>query len=277
MLAPIFYRSFLNSTPSDNPEFYAKVDSFFSSISINPNESVKSNENPIEAEEIESTKLGKYFFFDPNTVTLEELVQLGLSVKQANVIEKYRGKGGKFHTPEEFSKVYVIDSSLFRKLKPWIRINRITINSQPKIKKDTSSKIDKIPIQIELNSTDTIELIKIKGIGKAFARRIIAYRNLLGGYVDIHQLVEVYGIKQELINRIGPSINIDSSKIKLININLATYEELKKHPYLTDYQAKAIIFYRSKVGNIKNTQELLTNKILPSDKYKTLKSYLTTY
>lgn len=277
ILSPFFYSSFFHPTPSDNLNFYSKVDSFYSSTRLKPDESIKLKEDLIESEEIECPKNRNYFFFDPNNVSIEEMVLLGLSLKQANVVEKYRSKGGKFRTPDEFSKVYVIDSSLFRKLKPWIRINLTAINTLPRFNGDTTMKNGDRPIHFEINTADTIELVKLKGIGKVYARRIIAYRSLLGGYVNIKQLSEVYGIKPELINKIESSISIDSTKIKLININLATYEELKKHPYINDYQAKAIVYYRSKVGNIKNTTELLANKILPFDKFEAIKCYLTTH
>jgi len=278
MLSPLIYRTFFSSTPNDNSDFQTKADSFFSSLTLKPEESVRTTANPIESEEIETPKNRKYFFFDPNTITVEALVQLGLSVKQANVVARYRSKGGRFHTLEEFSKVYVIDSSTFQRLKPWIKINQLALDSQPKLKGDTTlSKSEEYPAIVELNTADTLELVSIKGIGKTFARRIIAYRNLLGGFVNIHQLNEVYGMKPELVNAIASSITIDSTRIKRINLNLVSYEELRKHPYLSDYQSKAIIFYRSKVGNIKSTQELFTNKIIPYDKFRNIKSYLTVY
>jgi competence protein ComEA len=277
IFAPFLIRSFDNTVSNNNTLFFNKADSFFSSLTIKPDESIKSSSNIFENEEVAKSNIIKYFFFDPNTITVEELVQLGLTIKQANVIEKYRIKGGRFFTPEEFSRAYVIDSSTFRKLRPWIKINLQAINKPQKTKKDTLLNINTKPIIVELNSTDTVELVKIKGIGKIFARRIIAYRNLLGGYINIHQLSEVYGIKPELINAISSSITIDSTKIKLINLNLVSYEELKKHPYISDYQAKAILYYRNKVGSIMNTNELIANKIITYDKYKNIKSYLATY
>lgn len=275
ILSPHFYRSFFQAIPSKDSSFYSSVDSFFTALTQKPEESVKNPNNPVEHEEFDSRKNPNYFFFDPNNTTIEEFVQLGLSVKQAQVIERYRSKGGRFKTPEEFSKMYVIDSSMFKKLKPWIKISLLA-KSNEQTNKDTVSKIKLQPIIVELNTADSLELTKIKGIGKAFARRIIAYRDLLGGYVRIDQLSEVYGVRKELMNSIASSITLDSTKIKFINLNLVTYEELKKHPYISDYQAKAIIYYRSKVGNIKNRKELLDNKLLPLDKYICIKSYLTT-
>jgi len=276
MLVPILHRSFVSNTPSNNYEFYEKADSFFSSLAIKIDEMVMLESISIEKEEVRGAKGRRYFFFDPNTIKVDELIQLGLSVKQANVIEKYRSKGGRFHTIEEFSKVYVIDSFTFQNLKPWIKIDTLNFRLQPKVKRDSLPRLNKPPIIVELNSADTIELNKIKGIGKVYARRIVAYRNLLGGYVNIHQLTEVYGIKPELMNSISSSITIDTSRIQKINLNLVSYEDLKKHPYLSEYQAKSIIFYRNRVGNIKNINELMVNKILPIEKYQRFKNYITT-
>ncbi len=277
IFAPFLYRSYITPIPSDSSLFNAKADSFFSSLKLKPDESIAANTNPIEREEVKQPKEIAYFFFDPNNVQVEDMVHLGLSVKQALVVQKYRDRGGIFRSPTEFAKVYVIDSILFHKLKPWIKINDSALKVQQQNKYDSTKKNEQVSISVELNTTDTLELIKIKGIGRAFARRIIAYRCLLGGYANIHQLSEVYGIKPELIKEISHFITIDSSRIKTINLNLVTYEELKRHPYLTEYQAKAIIYYRSKVGTLRNVRELVDNKILPNDKFLSLKKYLVVF
>lgn len=273
--APFFYRSFINSPSPDNSPFNAKVDSFFSSLEMKPNDSLLVKSNVIENEELKQKKESKLFFFDPNNAKVDELVQLGLSLKQAHVIENYRAKGGLFRTPKDFAKVYVIDSFLFKRLKPWIRINTLAQSSKPKFK--TDSIIVKEKVLVELNSADTLELLTINGIGRAYASRIIAYRNLLGGYATIQQLLEVYGVKTELVDKISDFITIDSTKVITININLVSYEELKKHPYISDYQAKAIIYYRSKVGALKKLEELVENKILPNEKFLKIRNYLSIY
>ncbi len=275
IVVPYFYRSFLTHNPNDNLEFNTKVDSFFSSLET------RAGDNPyfiekktIEEEEVAPEKGVDYFSFDPNTVRIEELMQLGLSLKQAQVVERYRTKGGRFSTPEDFAKVYVIDSALYKKLKPWIKIspNFFADKRKPLGDSTNTKKINKLVL--ELNSTDTLELLNIKGVGPTFARRIIAYRDLLGGFVNVNQLSEVYGMKPELFKEISKSFKVDSTLVKTINLNLISFEEIKKHPYLTEYQAKAIIYYRSKVGVIKNANELVNNKILPNDKFTRLKNYL---
>jgi len=205
ILAPYFYKTFFQTIPSNETNFYSRVDSFFTALTQKPEESIKSPNYPIEHEEFDKHSSPTYFFFDPNNTTIEEFVQLGLTVKQAQVIERYRNKGGRFITPEEFSKMYVIDSSMYKKLKPWIKI-RLLVKNNEQTNKDSISKIKEQSIVVELNSADTIELTKIKGVGKAFARRIIAYRDLLGGYVRIDQLGEVYGMQKDLLRAISLSI-----------------------------------------------------------------------
>ena len=273
---PMFYRSFVNVVPNSDPLFYSKIDSFVAQLSLKHEEVVKTYANPIEREVTEAKKNINYFEFDPNTITVDELVMLGLTVKQTNVIDRFRGKGGKFFSDSDFAKVYVIDSSTFRRLQPWIKIDKSKLKKYPIAKYDSISKVELKPTIVELNSADTIELAKVKGIGRNFARRIIVYRNLLGGYVSVQQLKEVYGIKADLIASISSQLVVDSTKIKSINVNLVLYEDLKKHPYLTEFQSKAIIYYRSKVGTIKSINELLANKIISSEKYEYLKTYLTT-
>jgi competence ComEA-like helix-hairpin-helix protein len=109
---------------------------------------------------------------------------------------------------------------------------------------------------IELNTADSLDLMKIPGIGSSFAKRIIAYRNLLGGYHRVEQLQEVYGMYEELYEKITPYLNIDSKMIAPLPLNTASLDKLKAHPYINFYQAKAIIEMRKKKGKLAGTEEL---------------------
>lgn len=108
---------------------------------------------------------------------------------------------------------------------------------------------------ILLNSTDTTDWKKIPGIGSAFANRIIKYRNLLGGYVAVEQLREVYGMEDDRYLDMIPYIEVDYG-VKKININKLEFKELLKHPYLEYDQVKAITNLRKKKGDIKSLVEL---------------------
>lgn len=272
---PSLYRSLLITPFLKSTQTSAAIDSFFLQLKLKPVDSLPRSDNLIESEELKLPDRKELFFFDPNKVSIEDLVRLGFSIKQAQVIDRFRNKGGRFRVLDDFAKVYVVDSSIFLKLKPWIRIDSSTLTSTVK-KSDYPTETKELKhLVIELNSVDTLELVKIKGIGKAFARRIVNYRDLLGGYANLQQLSEVYGINPELIGKISEFIIIDTTRIRTLNLNLVTYEELRKHPYISEYQAKAIIYYRSKVGTITKLEELIDSKILLWDKYLKLKIYFS--
>lgn len=268
IVASFIYRPISSSSIVDN-EIYDKIDSFFRSIQhseldadINYKRNILTDELPISAEI-------KSFHFNPNTISIDSLVDLGLSPRQAQVLVNYRNKGGRFKSPDDLSKIHVIDSTTFKRLKQWVRIPVIA---------QTDSSIAQTPSEqliVEINSADSVALTKIRGIGRSFARRIVLYRNSLGGFYSTNQLLEVYGLNPEVVNSIQENIYIDSSLIRKLNLNLISYEELKGHPYITDYQAKTIIYYRSKRGSIGNVAELLDNKLLPKDRYERIKPYFT--
>jgi len=109
---------------------------------------------------------------------------------------------------------------------------------------------------IDLNSSDTLALMKIPGIGAAYAKRIVSYRNLLGGYYRLEQLQEVYGMYEELYEKITPFLQADTSEITSIQVNTASIDKLRSHPYINFYQAKAIVEIRKKKGKLENINEL---------------------
>jgi len=109
---------------------------------------------------------------------------------------------------------------------------------------------------IELNTADSTLLKKIPGIGSSFAKRIISYKNILGGYHRVEQLQEVYGMYEELYEQIVPYIEINPNEISRIAINSSSLDKLRAHPYLNFYQAKAIIEMRKKKGKVEKIEEL---------------------
>jgi competence ComEA-like helix-hairpin-helix protein len=127
---------------------------------------------------------------------------------------------------------------------------------------------------IEINTSDTLQLMKIPGIGSGFAKRIVGYRNRLGGFYRLEQLQEVYGMYAELYEKIVPYLRPDTSKITPIPVNIESLDKLKSHPYINFYQAKAIVEMRKKKGKLENINELsLLEEFTPED-LERLKHYL---
>lgn len=121
---------------------------------------------------------------------------------------------------------------------------------------DTPTPQRKQPLTVELNSADSLTLQLLHGIGPAYARRIVRYRERLGGFVSTDQLLEVYGFTPELLTHIRPHITLDTTVIKPISINSIGLKELSRHPYIEYYQARDIITLRRKGVTFSSADDL---------------------
>jgi DNA uptake protein ComE-like DNA-binding protein len=130
-------------------------------------------------------------------------------------------------------------------------------------------------LSFELNSADTLDLQQLRGIGPAYARRIVNYRNALGGYVNKEQLKEVYGFPVETYTMVAPHLTLDNSHIRKLNPNTASLAELKNHPYLDYYQARAIVDYRKKGHIYHCANDLLMVNLITENVVEKLLPYLS--
>jgi competence protein ComEA len=216
------------------------------------------------------------FIFDPNIIGQADWVQLGLSEKQASAIVRYREKGGRFRKAEDLQKMYTINEAMYERLRPYIRI----AEDHSVIKEDVVGVVKKhvyekrIPVVIEINGADTTELDKIRGIGMAFANRIIKYRDRIGGFYKKEQLMEVYGLDSVKYIEIKDQVQIDVSRIKKINVNTVNFEDFKSHPYIRYKQVNALIQYRKQHGNYSNIADLNKVAILDQETIDRLAAYL---
>ena len=101
-------------------------------------------------------------------------------------------------------------------------------------------------LRVDLNRADTLELQRLNGIGPSYARRIVTYRNKLGGFIDCRQLLEVWGIDTALYNLISEHIVIVTDSVKKIDLNTVSFKELLKHPYFPYELTRSVILYRQK-------------------------------
>ena len=215
--------------------------------------------------------------FDPNTVDSVTLLHLGFKPWQAKNMLKYRAKGGRYRQKEDMKKLYGMTDSMYIALEPYIciqqdsiavdsaQVDTIRLDSLPKwrsIKKDTI---------LNLRTADTTELKLIRGIGSYRAKMIVRYREQLGGYARVEQILEARGMDKVVADSILPHFYIDSVVVNKIPINHIRPEVLQRHPYLNFEQAKAIYEYRRKHIRIKSAEELKKIKGLsPTDIEKIL-------
>lgn len=205
--------------------------------------------------------------FDPNSMTKKQWINMGLSERQAQTIEKYKSKGGKFREAEDFKKIYCISESEYEKLSPYIIINLPEENEQ-----DYSEPI----LNIDLNTVSIDEIQCVRGIGPSFAKRIIKYRQLLGGYVDINQLLEVYGMDSARFLAIKPYFSLSLDSVKRIPINTADYTQLHRHPYISDQLAYEIGHYRNIHGHFSSPEDLKKINLVTDSLYQKIYLYFAT-
>ncbi len=123
-----------------------------------------------------------------------------------------------------------------------------------------SSQGGKVPskplLRLDLNAADTLDLQQLRGIGPGYARRIVQYRNRLGGYVDKRQLLEVFGMDSARYATIEPNLFVHPDSVVKIELNQVPFKELMRHPYFPFAAAKNIILYRQKNKMIRSVDEL---------------------
>lgn len=161
------------------------------------------------------------FPFDPNTASVDDLMRLGFSQKQAQSIDNYRKKGGRFRRKSDFARSYVVEDSVFQRLEKYINI--------PKI---------------DINSADSVTLITLPGIGKFFAGKIVSYRRELGGYSYPEQLMDIWHFDREKYDNLKDLIKLDTLGIDAYPLWSLPEAELARHPYIRKRAARGIVLYR---------------------------------
>lgn len=200
--------------------------------------------------------------FNPNTVSAARLIQLGLNKKTANTMVHYREMGGRFKTPTDIFKIYGMDTLWAQQAQPYIVLLN-TVLLQPAKHTFTRQPEAKQALHIELNSADSISLIKLPGIGPAYAHRILKYRSLLGGFTTSNQLLEVYGFRLEKFEPLRQFVYVNAAAVKKINLNTDDFKTVNRHPYISYELTKQIFDWKRKtILTPENTRELINDNAL---------------
>ena len=221
------------------------------------------------------------FPFDPNTADSTRLLRLGLRPWQVRNIYNYRAKGGIYHKPSDFARLYGLTRKQYLAMEPYIRISDDYRPASEMFEKhdemarnerDTVMYPHKIQTfeRISLNAADTGVLKKVPNIGSYFARQIVNYRNRLGGFYSLQQLLEIEDFPEESLKY----MSIPDGDIKKINLNQLTLNQLKRHPYINFYMAREIVDYRRLKGPLHRLNDLCLLKDFSADVIKRLEPYV---
>lgn len=201
-----------------------------------------------------------YSNFDPNKYLVEDWMNIGFSNKQAQIIVNFKEKSKGFTKKEDLKNVFVISDIKYKEMEPYIFIDSDLQNQ-------TISKIN-------INSANEEELIALRGIGPTLSKRIIKYRESLGGFYHIDQLLEIYGVEEEVLKDNENKMFIDETEIFKINVNTSSLDELKKHPYIT-WEIAATIVEQRQHQNLKSLNFLIDKKLSTEKDLERLNYYIS--
>ncbi len=238
-------------------------------------------------------KKTELFVFDPNTADSTQLLRLGLQPWQVRNIYKYRAAGGIYREKTDFARLYGLTVKQYRELEPYIRISDDYLPASTLLKhekrgyrdgvrdstrQDHASALSNYHYQpkisvgetVVLNTADTTDLKTVPGIGPYFARKIIQYGERLGGYVSVDQLDEIEDFPQDA----KQYLVINEAHPQKLNLNKLSLNELKRHPYINYFMARAITDYRRLHGPIHSLQDLRLSKDFTPEAITRLEPYV---
>lgn len=238
------------------------------------------SKNTSDVTKFDNNRAITYFFFDPNNLDRLSWSKLGFSDKQIDVIKNYEAKGGRFYTKKDVAKIYVISERDYARIEPYIKIENkgnfmsTNLNASTGNVNNYKTSIQK-NIAININKADTTAWKSLVGIGSVLSKRIVKYREALGGFYAIDQLREVYGLTADTFDKIIEYLILDDYTIfNKLAVNVCTMHELARHPYINREQAQAIVNYRNQHGFFDNLENLSKIKSLDSDFLRKIELYL---
>lgn len=217
------------------------------------------------------------FKFNPNKADKATLLSLGLSEKIVQIVLNYRNSGAAFRKKEDFKKIYGLSKADYLTLAPFIEIpeqvNPIAKKARiPKVIPQSFSK--KTSIKIDINNSSIEDWKQLNGVGEITAKRIVNFRDKLGGFISIDQLKTTYNLADSVIDKVAHQLIISPIQHK-IAINTISAEHLKLHPYIKKKQAYLIVNYRTNHGKYHHISDLEKVKALTSNFIEQISPYLS--
>jgi DNA uptake protein ComE-like DNA-binding protein len=280
-LAPRFFFLFVKNEAVNANQFSSEIAALQTRAAERKNFQAEGykNQNTFRQHYQNETALTKErFYFDPNTASENDWLRMGIKKKTAQTIQKYIAKGGKFYKPQDIQKIYGLSQKDAAELMLYVSIAAIKKDLQPSQAKPVNLPVDpkkKSFLPVDVNVADTAAFIDLPGIGSKLSNRIVTFREKLGGFYSIDQISEIYNLPDSTFQKIRPYLVLNSKAIKKININLATLDQLKAHPYIKYAVANSIVTYRQQHGNYTDITDLKKLMLVSDELYNKLLPYLS--
>ena len=230
----------------------------------------------LRAIEIASRK-PKIYPFNPNFITDFKGYTLGMSPEEIDRLHEFRDQNKWVNSVKDFQKVTKVSDSLLNKISPFFKFPEWVTNPKPKKKFNNNGFKEKNFAQkMDLNIATEEELQKVSGIGPALSKRIIAYREKLGGFTSDTQLHEVYGLEYQVVQRTLNEFTVKTPKeITKMNLNVISASDIATIPGISFDLAKKIWEYRILRERVENFSELEKIDGMTQRKLMGIQLYLT--
>ena len=230
----------------------------------------------------------RYTSFDPNKITARQLGEWNVPDRVISTWMNYRNAGGQFKTASDLRKIYGLSEELANTLIPYVRIQVserkplpvetevLEPSTKPKdppeqVALTTTNK--EVTLSIDINQSNLEDWVALPGIGQAYAGRILRFREALGGFSSTHQVGETWHLPDSVFQVVLPYLKA-SPPFRTLLINEAQEEDLAKHPYINNKQARVIIRFRENYGGIDSPEMLLQTGVLSETDIELLMPYL---
>jgi len=226
------------------------------------------------------------FQFNPNVISYDSLLLLGLPERTAHSIMNYRKSGGQFRKPDDLAKIYTLSDREFDVLKPYIRIPQeerqdwakdAAKDSDAEESPEEKVKGERPVILVNVNRADTTELMNVRGVGSYFAGAIVEHREKLGGFHNLNQLLEIFLIDEEKLEEIAPYLELTAEDISRINLNTVSFDELRQHPYISYRVANSIVRMREQHGPYRQIEDLRRSHLMNDSIFARIKPYISVH
>lgn len=230
-----------------------------------------------QAAETEPGGAPTLFAFDPNTATPETWKRLGVGDRTIQTIFKYRSKGGRFKQATDLYRIYGLPKATADRLIPFVQLPAVpkSLPFAATEQRQSANPYPKAEVFVDINTADTTDWKQLRGIGSGYAKRIVGYRNKLGGFVRVEQVGETFGLPDSIFQRIRPFLKRGTFTVRGLSVNRSGIEELKAHPYISTALAKAIVQYREQHGLYPSIEALRKLYLMDETLFFKLAPYLT--
>ncbi len=222
----------------------------------------------------------KTYPFNPNYISDFKGAALGMTNEEIDRLLAFRKQNKWINSAQQFQEVTKISDSLLNAISPYFKFPdwvthptkkeyaaTYTFNNAPK---SFQQKQD-------LNTATAQQLQKINGVGAVLSERILKLRNKFsGGFIDVAQLQDVYGLTPEVIERISAEFAVKTPRnVQKILLNRASVDELVTIQHIDYNLAHQIIEQRQLRDGFKSLDELKKVKDFPVNKIDIIKLYLS--